>query len=71
MKNKVYPVKYAKQSSISPFLKSHIESFPNAGPHPNIAGMRRVWGESNQRKLFLVMMGSYLYNVNWDTYTQV
>lgn len=29
MKNKVYPVKYAKQSSISPFLKSHIESFPN------------------------------------------
>lgn len=34
MKNKVYPVKYAKQSSISPFLKSHIESFPNAGPHP-------------------------------------
>ena len=51
MKNKVYPVKYAKQSSISPFLKSHIESFPNAGPHPNITGMRRVWGESNQRKL--------------------
>ena len=33
MKNKVYPVKYAKKSSISPFLKSHIESFPNAGPH--------------------------------------
>ena len=71
MKNKVYPVKYAKQSSISPFLKSHIESFPNAGLHPNITGMRSVWGESNQRKLFLVMMDSYLYNVNWDTYSRV
>lgn len=71
MKNKVYPVKYAKQSSISPFLKSHIESFPNAGPHLNITGMRRVWGESNQRKLFLIMMDSYLYNVNWDTYSRV
>ena len=71
MKNKVYPVKYAKQSNISPFLKSHIKSFPNAGPHPNITGMRHVWGESNQRKLFLVMMGSYLYNVSWDTYSQV
>ena len=71
MKNKVYPVKYAKKSSISPSLKSRIESFPNAGPHPNITGMRRVWGESNQRKLFLIMMGSYLYNVNWDTYSQV
>ena len=71
MKNKIYPVKYAKKSSISPFLKAHIESFPNAGPHPNITGMRRVWGEFNQRKLFLVMMGSYVYNVNWDTYSQV
>ena len=71
MKNKVYPVKYAKQSSISPFLKSHIQSFPNAGPYPKIAGMHCVWGESKQRKLFLVMMGSYLYNVNWNTYSQV
>lgn len=52
MKNKVYPVKYAKQSSISPFLKSHIESFPNAGPHPNITGMRRVWGSQTSVNSF-------------------
>lgn len=71
MKNKVYPVKYVKQVNISIVLKSRIESFPNAGPYPNITGMRRVWGESNQRKLFLVMMGSYLYNVSWNIYSQV
>lgn len=52
MKNKVYPVKYAKQSSISPFLKSHIESFPNAGPYPNITGMRRVWGSQTSVNSF-------------------
>lgn len=71
MKDKVYPVKYIKQTNISPVLKSRIESFPNAGPRPNITGMRRVRGEYNQRNLFLVMIGSYLYNVSWDIYSQI
>ena len=71
MKNKIYPIKYVKQSIVSPSLEAHIKSFPYAGPYPNITGMRRVWGESNQRKLFLIKMGTYLYNVDWDTYSRV
>lgn len=42
----------------------NLNRFPNAGPRPNITGMRRIYGKN----ACLVMCGGYLYNVDWDTY---
>lgn len=56
------PVKTVRTNNQA--LKNRLSCFPNAGPNPNITGMRRMWGESKNHTLFLVKMGSYLYNVN-------
>ena len=50
------PVKYRD--------KMRLDFFPSAGPRPNVAGMRRIYGEN----AFLVMCGSYLYNVPESIY---
>lgn len=68
---KKYPVKYIKSETLTPVMERALSVFPNAGPHPNITGMRRVWGESNIHPLFLVMYQSYLYNVNSKFYHYV
>lgn len=68
---KKYPVKYIKPKSLSSEAKSALSNFPNAGPYPNIIGMRRVWGETNLRPLFLVMYESYLYNVSSEFYYNI
>lgn len=58
-KNVVYvPVKYKD--------RLFLDSFPNAGPRPNVSGMRRIYGEN----AFLIMCGSYLYNVSERIYLQ-
>ena len=44
----------------------NLEKFPNAGPNPNIAGMRKIYGAN----AFLIKSGSYLYNVDQNTYTR-
>lgn len=37
-----------------------LEKYPNAGPHPNITGMRRLyWGKD----AFIIKCGVYAYNV--------
>lgn len=68
---KKYPVKYIKSNSLSPMMERYLSIFPNAGPHPNITGMRRVWGESNLFPLHLVMYKSYLYNVSSNFYYNI
>lgn len=68
---KKYPVKYIKKNSVSSSIRGQLSEFPNAGPYPNITGMRRVWGESNLHPLFLVMYQSYLYNVSPQFYYNI
>jgi hypothetical protein len=48
------PVKY----------RSMVSGFPNAGPRPNVTGMRKIYGKN----AYLVMCGQYLYHVDRETY---
>ena len=55
------PVKYANKRQ---YNRLQLWRFPNAGPHPNITGMRRIYGPH----AFLVQSGQYLYNVPASVY---
>lgn len=66
---KKFPVKTVRTNNQA--LKNRLSCFPNAGPNPNITGMRRIWGESKNHPLFLVKLGAYLYNVSRDMYERV
>lgn len=66
---KKLPVKTVRTNNQA--LKNRLSYFPNAGPNPNITGMRRMWGESKNHTLFLVKMGAYLYNVDRDMYSRI
>lgn len=42
-----------------------LDKFPNAGPNPNIGGMKRLyWGKD----ALCVRCGRYVYNVDQETY---
>lgn len=45
----------------------NLDQYPNAGPNPNIAGMRKIYGEN----AFLVKSGRYLYNVPEEVYRSI
>ena len=55
------PVKYAKQEDKR---RLHLDQYPNAGPRPNITGMRRIYGPH----AYLIKSGQYLYNVPASVY---
>ena len=45
-----------------------LKDFPNAGPRPNIAGMRKLyWGKD----ALLIKCGQYVYKVNYETFTRL
>ena len=42
-----------------------LKNFPNAGPHPNITGMRKLyWGKD----AYLIKSGVYVYKVDYSTF---
>lgn len=43
-----------------------LETYPNAGPHPCISGMRRIYGKN----AYLIKSGAYLYSVPSEKYFQ-
>jgi hypothetical protein len=54
-----FPVRYMSKARAKT-LGIDLGAFPNAGPHPSITGMRKLfWGEF----ALLVRQGNYLYNV--------
>lgn len=58
-----HPVRYCNKITLRTLKFNHypdIENFPNAGPNPNVTGMRRFWGED----AYLVRRGQYVYNVS-------
>ena len=57
----MFPVKYANKSMK---MRLSLDQYPNAGPNPNITGMRHIYGTY----AYLVKSGSYLYNVPKDVY---
>lgn len=53
--------KYVKSS---PLTNRILRSFPNAGPRPNITGMRRIWGKDAH----IIKCGQYAYCVPHDIF---
>ena len=45
----------------------NLDQYPNAGPRPNITGMRRFWGTDAR----VIICGSYAYHVPADVYQKV
>ena len=45
--------------------------FPNAGPNPNIIGMKMKWGGYDWKKVLCVSDGTYLYHVDEETYMKI
>lgn len=55
-------MKYKYISTKSPFA-GRLENFPNAGPNPNIQGMRNLyWGKD----ALVIKCGAYAYNISRD-----
>lgn len=49
-----------KYVRVTPHNQRILEAYPNAGPHPNITGMRRLyWG----KEAFIIKCGAYAYKV--------
>lgn len=46
-------------------LRLNLDSFPSAGPYPNITGMKnKYWGND----ALCIKCGVYVYHVDADTY---
>lgn len=64
MKYKVYPTKTVTKAQI----KAHgisLDTFPSAGPRPNITGMKRMyWGKD----ALCLKVGTYVYKVTAEVY---
>lgn len=46
----------------------NLSKYPNAGPYPNVTGMRKkFWGD----KAALLRVGPYVYNVSPEDYRRV
>ena len=41
--------------------------FPNAGPCPNIRGMKKLYWDMGKRKAVTVLCGRYLYLLGYST----
>lgn len=57
-------VKYADKHD---YNRLKLFLYPNAGPNPNITGMRKIYGPH----AFLVKSGSYLYSVPKSVYDRI
>ena len=53
--------------------RNTLGRFPNAGPYPNITGMKRIWGGGifGAKNVLCVSTGKYLYHVDADTYDRL
>jgi hypothetical protein len=50
----------------------NLGQFPNAGPNPDIIGMKIKWGGNvGWKDVLCVSDGTYLYKVDQETYTQI
>jgi hypothetical protein len=51
----------------------NLSRFPNAGPYPNVAGMKRIWGGGiyGAKEVLCVQADKYLYHVDADTYYKI
>ena len=46
--------------------------FPNAGPHPNVMGMKMKWAVLGKpQDVLCVTDGTYLYHVDEETYKKI
>ena len=44
-----------------------LKDFPSAGPHANVAGMRKLyWGKD----AYIIKCGQYIYKVTYETFTR-
>ena len=51
----------------TPHNKSILGKYPNAGPNPNITGMRKLyWGTD----ALIIRCGAYAYNVPHDVFAR-
>lgn len=50
----------------------NLGRFPNAGPNPDIIGMKMKWGgRFGWKDVFCVSDGTYLYKVDQETYMKI
>lgn len=50
----------------------NLGQFPNAGPNPNVTGMKMKWGgRFGWKDVLCVSDGTYLYKVDHETYEKV
>lgn len=52
---------YVKVSDLPSWVR---DSYPSAGPNPNITGMRKLWGQDS----YIIKSGAYIYKVPYDTF---
>ena len=49
-----------------------LSKFPNAGPHPDVIGMKMKWGgRIGWQGVCCVSDGEYLYHVDLETYNKI
>lgn len=54
-----------KYVPVSEAKKLNLSRFPNAGPRPNITGMRnKYWGQG----AYIIKSGNYAYHVDKETF---
>ena len=58
-----YPAIYVTKEQAK-LMHLNLDQYPNAGPHPNITGMRRWWGNDAR----IIRCGNYAYHVPADVY---
>ena len=50
----------------------NLGRFPNAGPNPDIIGMKMKWGgRCGWEDVLCVSDGTYLYKVDYETYMKI
>lgn len=59
----MYPVLYVP-AKYRDYLRLSV--YPNAGPRPNITGMRKIYGP----RAYLIKCGVYMYSVPREKYFQ-
>lgn len=67
MKRTKYPVKYVRKERVKR-LRLDLSNCPNAGPYPNVTGMRlHYWGIDAP----IIRVGAYIYKVSPEVYHSV
>ena len=60
-------MKKYKYVPVTPHNERILSEYPNAGPYPNVTGMRKLyWGKD----ALLVRSGAYVYHVPFDVFTR-